>query len=456
MAKTMTQGKEWKLILLFALPLIAGNILQQLYNAVDGMVVGNFAADGENALAAVGTCAPVTMVFIAFAIGMSGGCSVMISQLYGARRFDEMRQAISTSLILVGSIGLFLSVVGSVVAKWFLTHVLSVPENFLADAVAYFSIYCVGLVFQFLYNIVAFILRALGDSSATLYFLLVSSATNIVLDLIFVAVFHWDVPGVAAATVIAQVVSAVVSVVYMFKRHSILRFGKGEFRFRRDKALLALRLGIPNTLQQCVVSLGNVAVQRVVNDFGMTAGCAAAVRLENFVATIPGSINVALSTFTGQNVGAGRLDRVKRGLRAALLMGVGISAVASAVTFVFAAPLAGLFGVEGTALATAVAYTRVLAPSRLVFALYFITTGVLHGSGDVSFTAFNSLVSLGIRCIMAYVLAYLTPLGGAAVYVSPVIGWAVSVFLAFARYRWGPWRTKAITTAKETPEEQEE
>lgn len=171
MAKIMTQGKEWKLILRFALPLMAGNMLQQLYNAVDGIVVGNFAANGENALAAVGTCAPVTMIFIAIAIGMSNGCAILISQLYGAKRHDEMRQAVSTSLILVGAIGLVFSVVGSVIAKWVLMHILSVPDSFLNMAVSYFAIYCFGLVFQFIYNIVSFILRSLGDSSATLYFL---------------------------------------------------------------------------------------------------------------------------------------------------------------------------------------------------------------------------------------------------------------------------------------------
>lgn len=454
MRKPMTQGREWKQILLFSLPLIAGNVLQQLYNAVDGMVVGNFAAAGEDALAAIGTSGPVTYVFLAFAFGMSGGCSVMISQLYGARRYDEMRQAVSTSLLLVGGIGLFLSVVGSVVARWFLRHILSVPDSFLADAVAYLSIYCIGLIFQFVYNIVAYVLRSLGDSSATLYFLLISSVVNIVLDLIFVAAFHWDVAGAAVATVIAQAVSAVVSVTYMFKKHAVLRFQKGEFRFRRDKAALALKLGIPNTLQQCVVSLGNVAIQRVVNDFGITAGCTAALRVENFVSTLPISLNVAMSTFTGQNVGAGRLDRVRRGLHATWITGIGLCAAVGALTYVFASQLAGLFGVEGAAMEVAVAYIRVIAPSRLVFAFYFITTGVLHGSGDVSFVAVNSLVSLAIRCISAYALAYLTVLGGAAAWWSPVIGWTVSAALAWARYKWGPWRAKAITTAKETPEEE--
>ncbi len=449
MAKPMTQGKEWKLILMFALPLVAGNILQQLYNAVDGIVVGNFAADGENALAAVGTCAPVTMIFLAFAIGMSGGCSVMISQLYGARRYDEMRQAVSTSLLLVGIAGLILSVVGGVIAEWFLVYIVSVPETFLEAAVDYFTIYCIGLVFQFIYNIVSFILRSLGDSSATLYFLLIASVTNIILDLIFVAVLHWDVAGVAVATVIAQALSAVVSVVYMFRKYPILHFGKGEFRFYRDKGTLALKLGIPNTMQQIVVALGGMAVQRIINDFGITAGCTAGIRIENFAGTMVIAMNVAVSTFTGQNMGAGKPERVRRGLHAAWGMGMGAIAVVAALLAVFAAPLASIFGVEGEALEIAVQYIHVLAPSFLMFAMYFITTGVLHGAGDVTFTAINSLVSLGIRCIAAYTMAYLTPVGGAAVWYSPVIGWTVVTVLAMLRYKFGPWRTKAITTAKQ-------
>lgn len=455
MRGAMTQGSEWKRILLFSLPLMAGNILQQLYNAVDGMVVGNFAADGENALAAVGTCTPATMIFIAFATGMSGGCSVLISQLYGARRYDEMRQAVSTALILVSAIGLCLTVVSALVARWLLEHILGVPDAFLDAAAAYFTIYCLGLVFQFIYNIASFILRSLGDSSATLYFLMLSSVANIVLDLLFVAVFHWDVSGAAAATVIAQGLSAVVSVGYMFRKHAILRFGRGEFRFHRDKGLLALRLGIPNTVQQCIVSMGNVAVQRVVNDFGMTAGYAAGLRVENFVSALPISLNVALSTFTGQNVGAGRLDRVRRGLHATWAMGLGISVASAVLTWVFAVPLSRLFGVEGEALAVAVTHIRILGPSRLVFALYFIANGVLHGSGDVTFVAANSLVSLGIRCAAAYSLAYLTGVGGAAVYYTPVIGWGVAAVMTLARYKWGPWRAKALTTAKEQPEEEE-
>ena len=455
-AKLMTEGSEWKLILLFTLPLMAGNFLQQLYNAVDGIVVGNFAAAGENALAAVGTCAPITMLFIAVAMGMSTGCSILIAQLHGARQYDEMRKAVATSLILVIAVGLVLSVVGSVVAQWLLTHVLKVSEDILADATAYFAIYCFGLVFQFAYNIVSFILRSLGDSAATLYFLLVSSVTNIVLDLVFVICLHWDVPGVAIATVIAQALSAVVSVIYMFKRYPILRFAKGEFRFHRKQAAQALRLSIPTTLQQCIVSSGHIAIQRIVNDFGLTAAFTAGMRMENFIMIPIFSFNVGIATFTGQNVGAGRLDRVRRGFRATQIMGLAVCAVVGVLAFTLASPLVGLFGVEGSTQAIAAEYLRFIAPCLLIFCFYIITNGVLQGSGDVIFTAVNTVSNLAIRCAAAYLLAYLTPLEGRAAWVSLPISWTYALVLSLVRYKRGKWRKKAVATSSgpELPQEE--
>ncbi len=455
MKNDMTVGKEWKHILLFTLPLMAGNFLQQLYNAADGIIVGNFVS--EDALSAVGTCSPVTLLFLAIAMGLSAGSSILVAQLYGARRLEDMKKAISTSLILVIAVGLVLSVVGSVIARWVLVTILRVPDNILADATAYFAIYCIGLVFQFAYNIVSYVLRALGDSSATLYFLLISSITNIVLDLIFVICFHWDVPGVAIATVIAQALSAVVSVIYMFKKYPMLRFKKGEFRFYRDKGALALRLGIPTTLQQCVISSGHMAIQRLVNDFGITAAFTAGMRLENFVLIPIFSFNVGLATFTGQNVGAGKLDRVHRGFLRTHLMGVIVCAAVIIIAYTAAYPLVSLFGVSGSTLDTGVEYVRFISPWFLVFCVYIITNGVLQGAGDVVFTAINTVSSLVIRCVAAYLLAYLTPIGAAAAWMSMPFGWVYSLILSLARYKWGPWRSKAVATAAEPlPEPPEE
>lgn len=191
MVKSMVSGKEWKLILLFTLPLMAGNLLQQLYNTVDGIIVGNYV--GADALASVGTCTPMTMLFIALAMGLSTGCSIVVSQYFGANQLDEMRRSVSTAILMLVTLGLVLSVVGVIAARPLLQQVLNVDPRYLEDAVCYFSIYAVGLVFQFTYNIFAAVLRSLGDSGATLYFLLASSVTNVFLDLLFVRVFYWGV-----------------------------------------------------------------------------------------------------------------------------------------------------------------------------------------------------------------------------------------------------------------------
>ena len=241
MEKIMTEGKEWKLILLFTLPLMAGNLLQQLYNTVDGIIVGNFV--GEAALSAVGTCAPLTLLFIAIAMGMSTGASIVVSQFYGAGALEEMRRSVATALLMLMGLGVVLSVLAFAGTGWLLKGVLGVQDYLLADAVTYFRIYALGLFFQFVYNIAAAVLRSLGNSRATLYVLLLSSICNVVLDLVAVLVFHWGVMGVAVATVLSQVISAVVMVAYMFRSHSVLRFQSGEFRFDGETAGLILKMG---------------------------------------------------------------------------------------------------------------------------------------------------------------------------------------------------------------------
>ena len=225
----MTEGKEWKNILMFALPLMAGNALQQLYNTVDGIIVGNFV--GDTALAAVGACSPLTMVFIALALGMSNGSAIVVGQYYGAGKHEEMRRTVSTAVLLLLALGAVLSVVGVLVARPMLSGLMRVSELYIDYAVDYFAIYAIGLIFQFAYNIFAAVLRALGDSRATLYFLVISSITNTVLDLLFVVGFHWEVAGAAIATVISQALSAVCAAVYMMRKHEVLRYKKGEFRF---------------------------------------------------------------------------------------------------------------------------------------------------------------------------------------------------------------------------------
>lgn len=443
-AASMTQGSEWRLILLFTLPIMAGNFLQQLYNAVDGIIVGNWVS--EAAFTSVGACHPLIMLFLGLGVGMSAGCSILISQYYGARRMEDLRRAAATSLILMGAIGLFLSVVGGGVSRWLMGAVLQVPDHLLADASAYFSIYCFGLVFQFVYNGVAALLRSIGDSKATLYFLAISAVANILLDLLFVIAFDWGVVGVGIATLIAQALSAVTSLVYMGAKHALFRFDRREFRFHRDMGAVALRLGVPATLQQCVVSFGNIAVQRLVNFFGQTvmAAFTSGVRLNQFIMIPIFGFNVGISTFTGQNVGAGRLDRVAVARRQTLCMTALVCLFLSVGSYLLAAPLVGLFGLEGASLELGVRCLRDTAPFFVIFALQQASLGLLQGAGDVRFTAVTTLVNLIVRVAASYALALGTALTFRGLWLGMPFGWTVALTFALVRYYSGAWKTKSL------------
>ena len=443
--RDMTFGPEWKHILLFSLPIMAGNLLQQLYNTVDGIVVGNFVS--QNALAAAGTSGTLAFLFLAFSIGFGNGAGIMIAQLFGARMYDELKSAVSTSLLLLVGMGACFSLVGCAFARLLLHGLMNVPEGEVLDlAVQYFAIYSVGFLLQFIYNTVAAILRAVGDSQATLYFLLVSSFINIALDLLFVVTFHWGIAGAAVATVLSQLGSAGVSVVYMFKKYPVFRFAKGEFVFRRDKCMLCLRLGVPNTIQQSIVSFGNIFVQRLVNTFGEAAMAAftVGVRLESYLFVPAVGLSVGVSNFTAQNIGAGKIDRVKRGSRASVVIVLIIAFTLELASYLFARPLAALFGVEGEAMTLSVSYIRFLAYFFWMFAVYICYSGLFQGAGDVIYAMAGSLLSLAVRVIAAYTMVYAFGVDFSAVWIAMPIGWVFCLTMAVWRYLSGGWKEKGI------------
>ncbi|MBO7729428.1 MAG: MATE family efflux transporter [Lachnospiraceae bacterium] len=446
-ARKMTEGTPWKLILLFALPLMAGHALQQLYNTVDGIVVGNFVS--SEALGAVGTCASLVMLFLCFAVGMSTGSAVVISQFYGANRHEDMRRAVSTCMIMMVGLGIVLTVIGEFTADLLLKYVLNVPEVYLADASIYFRIFLIGLAFQFLYNICAAVLRSFGDSKATLYFLIISSVSNIILDLLFVIAFHWDVAGVAIATVIAHILSAIVAVIYMFKKYEVLRFKKGEFRFHKESAKISLKMAIPTTLQQSIMSFGSLALQRLVNTFdlstpGLLPGYVAGQRLETFLMIPAFCINATMATYTGQNVGAGRFDRIRSGRTAARIICISIQVAVGLIAFFLRHPLIRLFGVGGVSEAYGLEYLVTMIPCVLIFALNMSTIGTLQGSGDVMFTTFASISGFVLRVVLAYVLGLFTPLGYRMIWLNLPMGWIYSTIICAIRFYGGKWKTKAI------------
>ena len=446
MAKNLTEGTPWKLIALFALPIMAGNFLQQLYNTADSVIVGNLIS--QHALSAVGTCAPLTMLFTALAIGFSTGAGIIVAQYYGAKQYDDMRRAASTAILFVLGLGLALSVVGFAAARPLLEHVLGVPEeNGVLDmAASYFRLYAVGLMFQFGYNIFAAILRSIGDSRATLYFLLISSVLNVGLDLLFVAVFRWGVAGAAIATTIAQLGSCLAGYLYMTKKYALFRFTRAQFRFHGDKCRLILNVGVPTALQQCVVSCGHILVQRLVNSYGgdMIAAFTASQRIEQYILVPIIAYQNGISMYVGQNTGAGKPERVRTGFRQTALLSLLTCFVLAGAAFIFTPQLIRIFGVTGQAYDYGCEYLRSMAPCFLVFAVYLVVLGTLQGAGDVRVAMFCTMLALTVRVILSYALAYGTPLSYRAIWWSMVIGWVVAAVVAFWRYFSGRWMEKAV------------
>ncbi len=443
MARDMTTGREGRHILAFALPIMGGLVLQQLYNTVDSVVVGQKL--GDIALGAVGTCSALTMFAVSFAVGLTNGSSVIFAQLFGAKQLDKLRRNLSTAFCLLAALGLAISILGFCFARPLL-KALAAPDAILDMASGYFRIYCLGLVFQFVYNVSAAALRSVGDSKATLLFLCISSVVNIVLDLVFVIVFHWGVEGTAIATVIAQGVSALVSLFYMHRKYEFFRFARGEFAFDPSCCGQILKLGVPTMVQMCIVSGGNVLIQRVVNDLGTVALAAntAAARIENYMFIPVQSMNNGLATFTGQNVGAGKYDRVLGGRRQARYIIVPTALIISLILWVFAKPLIGLFGVTGEALTLGIQHLRFIAPFFVIFALYMSTAGVLTGSGDVLAAACVTLSVLGVRVAATYIFNYGFHLGFPSLYYANPIGWAFGFIVVWLRFRTGIWKTKAV------------
>ena len=443
----MTQGTIWKQIFFFALPIMLGNLLQQLYNTVDGIVVGNYVS--QDALAAVGGVYSLTFLMLAISMGMGGGGAIIVSQMFGAGRNHEMRRAVSTILIMLTALGVLLSVIGAVFPRFFVVTLIRITDETICElAVTYFRIYSVGLIVQYLYNAVSSILRALGDSKSTLYFLCVAAVMNVVLDLLFVLKFKLGVLGVAWATVISQVACAAVSLVYMLRRYPQFRFKKDEFVFDRKIFVMALKLGIPATIQQVIVSLGSVVMQRLINSFGSATMTAFAVgqRMENYTLVPVFAMNMGLSTFVGQNVGAGKFDRVTKGLRTTLLMCEVIVIALCTLLYVFSPSFAKLFGMEetGEAMRQCIEMLRFLSLSFPLFALYIPSGGMLQGAGDAIHSTIAAITTLGVRVVCAYILAYVFHYGYASGWVTMPIGWVCAAAVTYSRIFRGKWKEKAV------------
>ena len=437
---SLTQGTPWKGILAFMLPVFLGILLQQLYNTVDTIIVGNFA--GEAPLAAVGACGVLTMAFLALANGFSAGACVLVAQLFGAGREREMRRQASSSLLVMLAMGVAATAGGIAVSRFALRHILATPESLIPMADLYFRIYAAGFIFQFGYNIVAAILRGIGDSRATLYFLLVASAVNVVLDILFVYSLGMGVAGAAIATDIAQALSLVVAVIYMMRKYPLFRWRIREFTFERELAGRTLRTGFPMALQQFIVSFGFVFIQRAVNSYGeaMTASFSVAQKIETYMTLPASALMTTQGTYTGQNIGAGRYDRVVTGAKQTILLSDLISAAILLAVFVFARPIVTMFGLGAEAVGYCTAHIRCVAICLLLFASYFPLLGLFQGANDALFSTLVATSALGTRVAATYLLRRIPAIDYRIIWWNMLFGWGVGCLITWTHFLRGKWR----------------
>jgi len=449
MVKDMTQGSPTKLILAFSLPMLLGNVFQQLYNMVDSIIVGRF--EGSNALAAVGTSFPIIFLLVSLIFGLTMGSGVVISQFYGAGQEDKVRRAVSTALSFQMVAALVMSVVGLLLSRPLLV-LLRTPPEIIDKSAAYMQIFFGGLIFMFAYNAFAGILRSLGDSRTPLYFLIISSLINVGLDYYFVASLGWGVAGVAWATMIAQGVSAILCIVYVYKRVPLLALKRSEWVFDMEIFKNMLRIGIPSSIQQTVASLGMMAVQGLVNSFGSVtmAAYTAASRMDSFAMMPIQNLAMAAATFTGQNVGAGKLDRVRSGLWSTLGMVVASCLLVSLLVFILGPQMIQLFidAEETVVISRGVEYMQTVSIFYAIFGVMIVLNSVLRGAGDSMIPMFTTITALIVRVTVAYWLTSIPTISYRGIWWSIPAGWVVGSIVPAVRYLSGAWKDKAVVRQK--------
>lgn len=438
---SMTEGTPWRHTLRFALPVLAGSLLQQLYNTADMIIVGRFA--GEGSLSAVGTTGSFVFLLLSVALGISSGNGVIVAQRYGANDEQGTRANASLGLLLMGMLSIVMTLLGVAVSRPACTHFISVPPEILEETLSYFRIYAFGLVFQYGYNAVSAILRAIGDSAATLYFLLISSVLNIILDIVFVATFRWGVSGAAAATVISQIGSFVAAYLYMHHKYPLFRFHLSDFRWDSKMAYDTVKVGLPIVLQLVIVSSGLTVIQRAVNGFGaaMTASFTVGHRMEMYL-NLPGhAFQVTMATYTGQNYGARKPDRIRLGTKQTILMSLYMELFISALVWLYARNIVGICGLGEQAADYCMRHLGAVAFINIFLSLYLPLFGVFQGTGHSGVPAFVATAVLGMRILVTYLFRYSSFLGCSVIWWNGLFGFGMGFIISWSYYLFGHWLT---------------
>jgi len=440
--KDLTEGNEARLIINFATPMLLGNLLQQLYNIVDTIIVGNIL--GKEALAAVGASFPIIFTLISLIIGVASGGTIVIAQYFGAKDLKNVKRAIDTLYIFIFFASIILSVVGIYFTED-IFRLIRLPEEILPQAKTYLTIYLSGLIITFSFNGTSAILRGLGDSKTPLYFLIISTFLNIGLDLLFIIVFKWGIAGAALATIVSQGVAFILAIVYLNRYHKIISFNISKFHFDTRIFRQSIRIGLPTGIQHTFVSLGSLVMMAIVNSFGtnVIAAYTAAIRIDNLAVLPAMNFGAALATFVGQNLGAGKSARVKKGFKSTLLMSSAISATVTLIVVLFKKQLIGLFTNDAEVIRIGSQYLLIVCSFYLLFTAMFKINGVLRGAGDTLIPMFISLFSLWvIRIPLAWFFS--SRIGETGIWWAIPAGWLIGLIFYYLYYATGKWKNKVV------------
>lgn len=439
----MTTGSPARHILTFALPLLIGNLFQQFYNMVDSVVVGNFV--GKNALAAVGTCGSMNFLFFSLSSGLAIGIGIIVSQYYGAKDEQQVRNTIANSIYVLVTAALAVSILGILLSPALL-RLLQTPEHILPDAVTYLRTTCAGIIAIALYNGVSAILRALGDSRTPLYFLILSSIVNVALDLTFVTVLDMGVFGVALATIISQAVSAVTCMLYAYHKVPYFRLTKAEMKPHKTIILRSFKLGVPMALQSSMIAISCMVLQGVVNSFGDTVMAAFTItsRVEQIIQQPFSSLGTALTTYAGQNIGAGKPERVKKGFRQATLMTLVVCLLLAPVFYLFGPYIVRIFVKEQEVIEIGAQALKITSLCYFGLGMIYVPRALLNGCGDTTFSMINGITEVACRIGYSQLFLRIPALGYWSIWITTGLTWITTALVCLARYFSGKWKAKGI------------
>ncbi len=439
----MTVGSPMRHIIKFTLPLLLGNIFQQFYNMVDSIVVGNFV--GANALAAVGTCGSMSFLFFSLSSGLGIGIGIIVSQYFGASDGENVRKTIANSIYVLSGASIFVTLLAVSICPIIL-RLLQTPDTIIGDSITYMRTTCLGIIFIAGYNGVSSTLRALGDSKTPLYFLVLSSVVNVVLDLVFVLAFDWGVFGVALATIIAQAISAIASIIYAYRKVEYFRLEKQELKPNGRIIFNSIRLGIPIAMQNSMIAVSMMVLQGVVNSFGevIMASYTIIGRIEQIVQQPYGSLGIALTTFSGQNMGAGKIDRVKKGFRQATLLVLIFSICMIPIAYILGEQIIGIFVNEPEVIKIGAAALRINSLCYFALGMIYVPRAVLNGCGDTGFAMINGMTEVACRVCYSQILTRIPVLGYWGIWLTTGATWITTGVVCLIRYLKGKWRTKSL------------